>query len=91
MSINIKQKTTISIGLVIIVSTVITWIFSGLEIFTKTKILIQKKDELFGTTFSVWQNKFIWGLDLTALFSGIIILGTLVFFFWFRNTSKENK
>ncbi len=58
-----NQKRTIIIGLVVIAITVVIWLASGGEIFTKTQVLIEKKDELFGTTYKEWQNKFVWGLD----------------------------
>lgn len=56
---------------------VFIWLFSGREIFTKTKILIEKEDELFGNTFLEWQETFILGLDYTAAFT----VGTLLLTF----------
>lgn len=56
---------------------VFIWLFSGREIFTKTKILIEKEDELFGNTFLEWKETFILGLDYTAAFT----VGTLLLTF----------
>ena len=81
---NKRQKRTIIIGLIIIAAAVIVWLISGGEIFTKTQVLIEKKDALFGTTYKEWQNKFIWGLDLTLIISGITVLVSGVLFFIFK-------
>jgi hypothetical protein len=61
----------------------IIWILSGAEIFTKTQVLVERKDELFGWTEKVWEDKFIWGLDLSLImaFSSAIISGLLLFLF----------
>jgi hypothetical protein len=60
----------------------IIWILSGAEIFTKTQVLVERKDELFGWTEKVWEDKFIWGLDLSLImaFSSAIISGLLFLF-----------
>jgi hypothetical protein len=88
---NKKQKKTIIIGLIIIAAAVIIWLFSGGEIFTKTQILIEKKDELFGTTYKEWQNKFIWGLDLTLIISGVTVLVSGILFFIFKKKGSNEK
>ncbi len=61
----------------------IIWISYGAEIFTKTQVLVERKDELFGWTEKVWEDKFIWGLDLSLIlaFSSAIISGLLLFLF----------
>jgi hypothetical protein len=99
---NKKQKTTILIGLLIIIVTVIIWLSSGGEIFTKTQVLIEKKDELFGTTYKQWQNKFVFGLlpsgfslnldslALTSL-SGIVVAVSGILFFTFRKKKNNEK
>lgn len=54
------------------------WFFSGREIFTKTKILIEKEDELFGNTYLEWQETFILGLDYAAAIAAGILLLTFL-------------
>ena len=86
---NHKQKKILLSSLFIILTVIIVWLFSGAEIFTKTQVLIEKKDELFGTTYKEWQNKFVWGLDLTGAVTGavVIICGFLIYLF----NKKEKK
>ena len=86
---NKKQKNTIIVGLLIITAAVLVWIFNGGEIFTKTQVLIEKKDELFGTTYKEWQNKFIWGLDLTLIVSGATVVISTIFFFIFKKKGTK--
>ena len=70
-------------GLAIILIAFIIWIASGSYVFTQTQVLIERKDALFGTTYRVWENKFIWGLDLTLIVSAasVVIFGLLFFIF----------
>ena len=86
---NKRQKRTIIIGLIIIAAAVIIWLVSGGGIFTKTQVLIEKKDALFGTTYKEWQNKFIWGLYLTLIISGITVLVSGVLFFIFKKKGNN--
>jgi len=81
---NRKQRITIIISLVIITCVFIVWMFSGMEIFTKTQVLVEKKDELFGTTYKEWKDQFIWGLDLTAAVSGAVIVSASILLWIFR-------
>ncbi len=81
---NKKQKITIVIGLAIIVIVFIIWLSYGGELFTKTQVLVEKKDELFGTTYKEWQDKFIWGLDYTLYISGATVFVCGLLFFVFR-------
>ena len=76
-----KQKTILITGLGIIIVSFIIWISSGSEIFTKTQVLIEKKDQLFGTTYKEWQDRFVWGLDLTvAITSAVVLAGGFLFY-----------
>ena len=86
---NKKQKTTAYTALVIIALSLIIWIIYGGEIFTKTEVLVEVQDELFGTT-KEWKDQFIWGLDLSLLISGITVFVSLIIMFLQRN-KKENK
>ncbi len=81
---NKKQRIIIFICSVLIVIPVIIWISDGCKIFTQTKVLVEKKDELFGTTYHIWKDQFILGLDLTGLISAIIIVTGTVLFFIFK-------
>ena len=86
---NKKQKTTAYTALAITALSLIIWIIYGGEIFTKTEVLVEVQDDLFGTT-KEWKDQFIWGLDLSLLISGITILVSLIIMFFQRN-KKENK
>jgi hypothetical protein len=89
MKINKKQKITISAGIAVILIVFIIWLLNGTYIFTQTQVLIVKKDPLFGNTYKQWQNKFIWGLDLTLVvtFISLIISAGLVYIF--KDKRKE--
>lgn len=76
MTLNKSQKKIVFSGLLLIASALIIWLLYGGEIFTKTEILIEKQDELLGTTYKEWEDKFVLGLDFTAAFIGAIILAT---------------
>jgi len=87
---NKKQRMTFIIGLTIIVITFIIWIINGTYVFTQTQVLIEKKDPLFGTTYKEWQNKFIWGLDLTLIISAVSIISSTILFFIFKDKRDTN-
>ena len=86
---NKKQKITFAIGLIIIIAVFIIWIINGTYVFTQTQVLIEKQDPLFGTTYKEWQNKFIWGLDLTLAATAISIIASTIFFFIFKDKRKN--
>lgn len=88
---NRKQKTVLLAGLLIIVASLIVWLIYGGEIFTKTQVLVEKKDELFGWTDRQWINKFVWGLDLSLLISGITIVISAALIFIFRSKKKSSE
>jgi hypothetical protein len=81
---NRKQKITLIIGFIIIVLAFIVWLSYGGELFTKTQVLIEKKDELFGTTYKEWKDKFIWGLDYTLYVTGATVFVCAALYFIFR-------
>lgn len=86
---NNKQKWVLSTALTIISITLIIWLSYGAEIFTKTQVLVEQKDELFGWTEKKWIDKFIWGLDLSGAISGISLLIGSILFFKFRTKKTE--
>ncbi|MBM4170403.1 MAG: hypothetical protein FJ214_00860 [Ignavibacteria bacterium] len=85
---NKKQKLAVIISVSIVLATIAVWLLFGGEIFTKTQVLVEKKDELFGWTEKTWEDKFIWGLDLSLLVSAISLAIGSILFFVFR--SKKN-
>ena len=85
---NKKQKIVLVVGAVLIFSALILWLAHGGEIFTKTQVLIEKQDDLFGTTYNEWEDKIVVGLDYAGGFSGIVAAITAVLFFFFR--TKKN-
>jgi hypothetical protein len=86
---NKKQKIVLVVGAVLIFSALILWLAHGGEIFTKTQVLIEKQDDLFGTTYNEWEDKIVVGLDYAGGFSGIVAVISLVLFFFFR-TKKDS-
>lgn len=82
---NKKQKVILVISIIIISASFIVWLSYGTEIFTKTQVLIESKDELFGWTEKKWVDQFIWGLDLTLSISGIMILTGGLLMYLMRN------
>lgn len=86
---NRRQKLTILVGVIIIVLAFVIWLSYGAQLFTKTQVLIEKKDELFGTTYKEWQDKFIWGLDYTMYISGATVFICAVLFFLFRKRKER--
>ena len=85
---NKKQKITIIAGISVILIALIFWIADGTYVFTQTKVLVEKTDPLFGTTYKEWKNHFIWGLDLTLVISAVSILISTILFFLFKRKRK---
>ena len=85
---NKKQKIVLTIGALLILSALILWLAHGHEIFTKTHVLIEKKDELFGTTYKEWEDKIIIGLDYAGGFSAAVAVVTGILLFIFRTKKK---
>lgn len=90
LKLNQKQKVTVYIGLSFILAALIIWIAFGAEIFTKTQVMVEKTDDLFGTTYKEFENKFVLGLDYTAAFSFAILVISLIIAF-FQRTKKEKE
>ena len=86
---NKKQKIVLVVGAVLIFSALILWLAHGGEIFTKTQVLIEVQDDLFGTTYNEWEDKVVVGLDYAGGFSGIVAVISAVLFFFFR-TKKDS-
>lgn len=86
---NQKQKRIVKIFIPLIAASFIPWMLYGFEIFTKTKVLIEKTDELFGHTIKEWEDKFVWGLDLSVLIAGLLILTAAALIFFNKNKRKD--
>jgi len=86
---NKKQKIILLIGLVLIIAALVVWLLSGGEIFTKTQVMVEKTDELFGHTYMEWEDKLVIGLDYAGGFLAIVAGLTGILFFLFR--TKKNK
>jgi hypothetical protein len=86
---NKKQKRVIFFALGIIAASLIVWLAYGGEIFTKTQVLIEKKDPLFGWNDKQWVNKFVWGLDLSLLISGVTSVISVALIILFRTKKKS--
>lgn len=88
MKFNEKQKRTFVIGLSLIIIVLLIWVAFGMEIFTKTQVIVEKTDELLGTTYKEFEDKFILGLDYTAVISALIAAITGVVIFFQRKSNK---
>ena len=86
---NKKQKTVLVVGAVLIFSALLLWLAHGGEIFTKTQVLVEVQDDLFGTTYNEWEDKVVVGLDYAGGFSAMVAVISGVLFFFFR-TKKDS-
>ena len=87
-NLNIKQKKILIITLVLIVISLIVWQLYGGEFWTKSKVLVEIKDDLFDTTYREYQDKFVLGLDYTLLFDGFVFVAGLIGTFLVRTKKK---
>ncbi len=85
---NKKQKIVLVVGAVLIFAALILWLAHGGEIFTKTQVLIELQDDLFGTTYNEWQDKIVIGLDYAGGFSAMVAVISGVLFFLFRTKKR---
>jgi len=88
---NKKQKNVLIIVSVVILLSFIVWQIYGGEIFTKTQVLIEKKDVVFGWTKKEWIDRFVWGLDLSLLISGVAALTGGILFFIMRDKKSTKE
>ncbi len=80
---NKNQKRVRAISLLLIIVILAIWLGYGADIFTKTEILVETKDELFGTV-KEWKDQFVLGLDYTLGIIGGIVGITLVTLYLLR-------
>lgn len=88
MKLNRKQKRTIIISSILIFISLIVWQSFGGEIFTKTEILIEKNDEMLGTSYKEWKDQFVLGLDYTLTFIGLVVSVTVLFLWRLKTSTK---
>lgn len=86
---NKKQRLVIYFAISVIIISLIMWLMHGGEIFTKNQVLVEMEDELFGFELQQWEDKFILGLDLSLLISGITVLFSSILLFIFKNKKQE--
>ena len=71
---NKNQKKVRVISLLLIVIVLATWLGYGGDILTKTEVLVETTDELFGTV-KEWKDQFVLGLDYTlGIIGGIVAI-----------------
>jgi hypothetical protein len=85
---NKKQKLILVAGIIVILLSFIVWAIYGFEIFTKTQVLVESKDDLFGWSEKKWIDKFLWGLDLTLIVSTSTILISALLIYFVRNKNN---
>lgn len=88
MTLNNKQKKILVIGLLLSLAALIIWAGFGAEVFTKTQVLVEKKDELFGTAYKEWKDQFVLGLDYTLGFIGAVFVLSTVLLWKTRTKTK---
>jgi H+/Cl- antiporter ClcA len=88
MKFNCNQKRIFFIGLLFIAAAILVWVGFGAEIFTKTQVLVEKQDELLGTSYKEWEDQFVLGLDYTVGISGLIILSSSIIV-WRQRKSRS--
>ena len=77
---NKRQKSIRNISILLIIITLIVWVSFGMEFFTKTEVLVEVNDELYGT-IKEWKDQFVLGLDYTlAVIGGIVAIGASLIF-----------
>ena len=95
---NKKQKLVLVTGLILILATLIVWLTSGAEVFTKTQVFVDTTsdiDKMLGIENTELQDKFIFGLvppGLTATaemvsastVAGLVVVISGILFFLFR-------
>lgn len=91
MKINHNQKRTLLAGIILIVIALLVWAGYGGEIFTKTQILIEKKDEFLDSSYKEWKDQFVLGFDYTMGFIGSVIVIVSIIMFKQRSNSKKSE
>ena len=101
---NIKQKSVVTFGIILIVLTFIIWLLSGGDFFTKTQILVEKEttelDKMLGVEpQKEYEDKFVFGLVPPGIvataemisvstISTLILLVSVILFFKYKTKKK---
>ncbi len=86
---NKKQRLVLYFAISVIVISMLAWLMHGGEIFTKTQVLVEMEDDLFGFDLKQWEDRFVWGLDLSLLICGVTVLFSSILLFIFKNKRQE--
>ena len=100
---NKKQRNILITGIILIITLLFIWYQQGLEVFTKTQVLIDKTtdlDRMLGIENKQFIDKFVFGLlpsgfsslqelSSVAAFSAIIIFISGILIYSFKNKKKE--
>lgn len=89
-----NQKIINTISLVAIIFVILYWLSQGAELFTKTKILVDNStelDKMLGVKNEVWVDKFILGLDYSAVIIVIIFSISIGLNYLLKIKQKESK
>ena len=62
------------------------WVSDGSQVFTKDKVQVVVRDEMFGTESTEWKEEFLMGLDLAGPAGGALL--ALGAFGWYRSRKK---
>ncbi len=69
---NQKQIVILGVALLLVVVSLIVWQAYGGQMWTKSQVLVEVKDEIFDTTYKEWKDQFVLGLEYTLLFDGVV-------------------
>lgn len=70
---NIKKKILFFTAFIVLLSIVI-WVIDGMEFITTTQKVLTENSLENGSDSVMIEDKFVWGLDLTLLLSGITLV-----------------
>lgn len=90
---NKKQRILFLSALLSILGIILYWLMQGAEIFTKTKVIIDQTSELdkmLGVKNEVMVDKFVLGLDYSAVAIVIILILTFILNNLLKNKQKES-
>jgi hypothetical protein len=83
-----NKKMVAIILAVLAVGVVIYWAAAGASLWTQTKVAVQVKDELFGTTSTEWRDQFVPGLEYVGPIVGVLLIGSVALFWLDRRQRR---
>jgi hypothetical protein len=79
MSLNRNQQYTLVAAAALLLGDLALWGATGFNLLTRQQVPVAMTDELLGTSYIVWRNVFIVGLDIAGpAAAGIAALGALL-------------